>query len=133
MDGSGKRRKPEAGRRAFTLIEAVFALAVVASALVCLVSASRHAVQASVVAAARMRATTLGMSLAEEMTARGMTEFGPAGTFDGASSYRWEARIGCSDAEGAAAACHEVSVSVFHPGFAHEEDSVELRFLVARE
>lgn len=118
-------------RGAFTLIEAVFALAVVAVAVAWLVSASQYAADASAAASNRTRAVTLGAGLAERMQLEGLAGWALQGAFAEAPGFRWEAEVRDSAADDAAINCREVVLSVLYPGAGYEEGRVELRFLVA--
>jgi len=119
------------GRAAFTLIEAVFALAVVAMAVAWLVSASQHAADASAAATNRTRAVTLGAGLADRMQHQGLAGGARKGVFPEAPGFRWEAEVRDGAADDPAIRCSEVVLSVLYPGAGYEEGRVELRFLVA--
>jgi Tfp pilus assembly protein PilV len=115
----------------FTLLEAVFALAVTAVALLWLVSAGRYAVEASEVAAGRTRAATLASSLAAEMQAGLMSPDEREGTFDDAPGYTWEAKVSQGSDGEVGSCCRKVVLRVSFAGMGHAEEDVELEFLVA--
>ena len=115
--------------RAFTLVEAVVALAVVGLALAWLVSASFFATESAKVSALRTQAATLGCELARRMQRDGLNG-GREGSFAEAPSLRWELSSSpVSDEEGVA--CRQASLTVSYPDVGHETGSVAFTFLTA--
>jgi len=119
------------GNRGFSLIESVFALAVTATALVWLVSASRYAVEATAVSSARTKAATLAASLAEEMQRGSIRAATGAGAFEGAPAFHWKADVAGLPTSTTPARCRQVTLSVYYPGASNAEERLEVRFLVA--
>jgi hypothetical protein len=116
-------------RAGLTLVEAVFALAVVAVGVVWLVSASRHAAERALSAANRTKAVTLGAGLAETMQMGFVTPGQAEGMFEGAPGFRWEARYEAPQGELSLTRCRDVMLVVFYPATTHDEERIELRFL----
>jgi len=121
------------GSEGFTLIEAVFALAVTALALVFLVSAGQYAADATAASANRTKAVTLGAGLAERMQLGGVGSGGSIGAFEGAPAFRWELRTAGLPRALEAIMCRKATLSVFYPSLGGREEHIELHFLIPSE
>ena len=118
-------------KRAFTLVEAIVALAVTAMALAWLVSACFFATESETVAARRTQAATLGSELAMRIQREGSKE-GREGAFATAPSIRWElSTTPLSDEEGIA--CRQATLKVTYPDVGHDTGSLEFTFLVPKD
>lgn len=117
--------------RAFTLVEAVVALAVVALAFGWLVSASYFAREAVKVSALRTQAAALGAELAGKLQRDGLTG-ASSGTFTDAPGIRWELNMGSVSGD-EMIACREARLTVLYPDVGDETGKMEFTFLVPED
>jgi general secretion pathway protein I len=113
---------------AFTLVEAVVALAVVALALGWLVSAGQHAAEATAVAAARARSAALAAGMAVRMQSGALRPVAGRGTFPEAPGFEWHLAVGPA---AGAVGCREASLAVIYPGMGSQPEEVRFVFLLA--
>ena len=119
-------------RRAFTLIEAVVALAVVAAGLVWLMSSSHYAVEGTALAAQRTEIATAASEMVSKIQRKGEWPSETRGVFRRAGGARWRLERTPWPLDRRLDSCCRATLIVSYEGVSGKERRMEYQFVAPR-